>query len=75
MQIRLVENWRDILLKAWSVRLILLAGLFSGLQAALGVIPIELIQLLPVWVWPVVTLVITAGALVSRLILQESLQK
>ena len=75
MRIQLIDNWRDVLLKAWSVRLILLAGLFSGLQAAMGVVPVELIHSLPAWLWPVATLVVTGGALASRIIMQESLKK
>lgn len=75
MKLRLIDNWKDVLTKAWSVRLILLAGLFSGLQAAMGVVPIEYIMLLPGWVWPLLTLVVTGGALASRFIAQESIQK
>ena len=30
-----VPNWRRVLRKAWSVRLILLAGLLSGLEVVL----------------------------------------
>lgn len=75
MRIRLIENWRDVLLKAWSVRLILLTGILSGLQAAMGVVPVEFIRSLPTWLWPVATLVVTAGALASRIIMQESLKK
>ena len=42
---KLVSNWRHVLRKAWSVRLMLLAGLLSGLEAALSlagnILPIE----------------------------------
>lgn len=30
----LLQNWRDVLKKAWSVRLIVLAAALSGLEAA-----------------------------------------
>lgn len=75
MKVRLIEDWKSVLTRAWSVRLILLTGLLSGLQAALGVIPFEFVQLLPAWVWPVVTLLVSAGALISRLVLQEALRE
>ena len=75
MRIRLIENWKDVLLKAWSVRLILLAGLFSGLQAAMGVVPVEVVKTMPTWLWPIATLIVTGGALASRIIMQENLKK
>lgn len=28
----IVENWRDVLTKAWSIRFILLAGLLTGVE-------------------------------------------
>ncbi len=31
----LIANWRRVLRRAWSVRLMLLAGLLSGLEVAL----------------------------------------
>lgn len=35
---RLVANWRDVLRYAWSIRLYILAGLFSGLEVALPIL-------------------------------------
>jgi uncharacterized membrane protein (UPF0136 family) len=35
--VKVLWNWRRILLRAWSIRLILLAGLFSGLEVAFAV--------------------------------------
>lgn len=32
----LLKNWRDILKKAWSIRLILLAAVLSGMEVALA---------------------------------------
>ena len=34
---RLVDDWKWVLRKTWSIRLILLAGLFSGLEAAMQI--------------------------------------
>lgn len=33
----IVKNWRDILTRAWSVRLIVLAGVLSGLEVAMQI--------------------------------------
>jgi len=33
--VRLVENWREILRKAWSIRFIILAGVLSGVEVVL----------------------------------------
>lgn len=35
MKMRLYDNWKDILKKAWSVRFMLLAGLLSAVEVAL----------------------------------------
>jgi hypothetical protein len=35
--VEVVWNWRQVLRRAWSIRLILLAGLFSGLEVAFAV--------------------------------------
>lgn len=72
---RPVENWKQVLKKAWSLRLIALAGLLTGLEAALNIIPTELAMLLPSWLLPTVTLLVTGGAFASRLIAQDSLRK
>ena len=34
---RLIPNWRRVLLRAWSVRLGVLAGLFEGLNVVLQI--------------------------------------
>ena len=67
---KLVDNWRAVLARAWSIRLILLAGLFSGLEAALpfiGQLPFN-----PWWLSVITTLVV-AGAFVARLVAQPSI--
>jgi hypothetical protein len=35
--VRVLWNWKQILRRAWSIRLILLAGLFSGLEVGFAV--------------------------------------
>ena len=71
---RPVENWREVLTKAWSLRLIALAGLLTGIEAAMSVLPSEWTLWMPMWLWPVATLLITIGAFVARLIAQDSLR-
>lgn len=73
--LKLVENWRDVLKRAWSLRLIAVAGLLTGLEAAMSVLPTEWTFTLPTWLWPTATLLVTAGAFASRLIAQDSLRK
>ena len=42
---KLLENWKEILQKAWSVKLSALAAFFAGAQQAMPYIPIDLIGL------------------------------
>lgn len=35
---RLVENWRSILKRAWSIRLLIVAGALSGIEALLSIL-------------------------------------
>lgn len=63
----LLSNWREILRKAWSIRLLLLAGLLSGIEAALPFID----DRLPRGVFALLSLIVTAGAFVARLVAQK----
>jgi hypothetical protein len=66
-----VHNWRRVLRIAWSVRLMILAVLLSGLEAALpyldGFIPI------PPGLFAVLTVFTGCAALLARLIAQKGL--
>jgi len=69
--ISLIYNWQQILRKAWSVRLIILAGLLTGLEAILVFFtPIDT----PRW-FPLLVFAITMSALVARLIAQRSIDE
>ena len=37
-KMKLISNWKDILKKAWSIRLMLLASLLSGLEVVLPMV-------------------------------------
>ncbi|MCX2698346.1 DUF7940 domain-containing protein [Ochrobactrum chromiisoli] len=60
---QLVPDWRHVLRKAWSVRLILLAGLLTGIEVALPLLgdayPI------PTGIFALLSLVITMAAFVT----------
>lgn len=66
---RLVSNWRQILRRAWSVRLIALAAFFTGLEIAMplldGYLP------LPPRTFAILSGLTGAAALVSRFVAQK----
>lgn len=66
----LVGNWRHVLRRAWSVRLMLMAAGLSGVEAVL-----------PLWggvlaprVFAAATFLVTMAAFAARLIAQEDLR-
>lgn len=67
---RLVANWRAVLRYAWSIRLLILAGLLSGAEIALPLIQ----ELLPIprGVFAALSFLTVAAAFVARLIAQQS---
>jgi len=68
----LIPNWRDVIKKAWSMRLMLLAGLLSGAEITLplldGILPI------PPGVFAALTFITVGAALVARLVAQQNLR-
>ncbi|MEK1853009.1 MAG: hypothetical protein AAAC48_14355 [Phyllobacterium sp.] len=66
-----VANWRAVLRRAWSIRLMLLAGLLSGAEVALplldGIFPI------PPGVFVALTFITVGAAFVARLVVQKGL--
>lgn len=65
---RMVENWRLLLRRAWSVRLMLLAAALSGAEVAF---PLAFADILPVGVFAVLSFLVTAGAMVARVVAQD----
>jgi hypothetical protein len=69
--VRLIDEWRVVLRRAWSSRLMLLAGLLSGLEVVLpllnGVLPI------PPGIFAALSFVTVAAAFVARVIAQKDL--
>lgn len=67
---KLVDNWRAVLRHAWSIRLIVLAGILSGLEIALPLI--DQAVAVPRGTFAAMSFVTTAAAFVARLIAQQS---
>jgi len=66
---QLLPDWRDILRRAWSIRLMLIAGLLSGCEAVLPLVTDHLPW--PRWASAVLVLAVVAGAFVTRLLAQK----
>lgn len=66
-----VADWRRVLRRAWSVRLMIVAAVFSGLEVALplldGVFPLDR------GVFAALSGLATAGAFAARLVAQPSI--
>ena len=71
-EVKLIHDWRAVLARAWSVRLILLAGLFSGLEVAVALLNADLLGM-PPGTFAALAGLVTFAALVSRFIAQKSL--
>lgn len=68
---RLVPNWRAVLRHAWSIRLILIAGLLSGIEVVLPLL--DVFATIPPGAFAALSFLITMGALVARLIAQKNI--
>lgn len=64
---KLYDNWREILRKAWSIRLMLLAGLLTGCEVILPLF----IDAMPRNVFAILSLLAVSGAFVARLVAQK----
>lgn len=67
----LVANWRAVVKRAWSIRLIILAGMLSGAEIALPVID-QFVDL-PRGLFAALSFAATAGAFIARLVAQPSI--
>ncbi len=66
---RLLPDWRAVLRHAWSVRLIILAGLFSGAEVALPFL--DGILDVPAGVFAALSAGATCGAFITRILAQK----
>ena len=67
----MIWNWKDVLAKAWSIRLMLIAAMLTGLEVALPLLPPYM--LLPDGMYALLTGVVVALALLARLLAQSNL--
>ena len=67
---RLLPDWRDILRRAWSIRLMLLAGLLSGCEAVLSATGTDWLPV-PRWASALIVLAVISAAFVTRLLAQR----
>ncbi len=68
---RLVDEWRWIIRKAWSVRLLVLAGILSGLEVAIQVLVGFTVKLpIPPGIFAALSGVVTFAALIARFVAQ-----
>ena len=71
MKLRLLPHWRAVILRAWSMRFMAAATLFSGIEAAVpyldGVLPISR------GAFGLLAFGATAAAMVSRVVAQSNL--
>jgi Kef-type K+ transport system membrane component KefB len=66
----LVPHWRRVLKRAWSIRLMILAGLLSGVEVILGLPDIQLWLDWQPGIFAGLSFLATAAAFVARLLAQ-----
>lgn len=64
---KLLPDWKQILRKAWSIRLIVVAGLLSGLEVALPFLS----EAMPRGLFAGLSMVVVGGAFISRIVAQN----
>lgn len=67
---RLDPRWRDITRRAWSVRLLVLAGVLTGLEAVISVYDLSVFS---APTRALITFFVIAAAFVARLLAQRDL--
>ena len=64
---KLIDDWKKILKKAWSVRLLVIAGLLTGVEIILPL----LVDSFPRGLFAALSFVFTAAAFVARIVAQK----
>lgn len=67
----LIDNWRTVAVKAWSMRLVVLSAIFSGAEVALPLFSDAVHR----GTFAALAIVVSAGAAISRLIAQPKLRQ
>ncbi len=68
---RLLSDWQAILRRAWSIRLMLLAGLLSGAEVILPLF----VEAIPRNLFAALSMLTIGGAFVARLLAQKGLSE
>ena len=68
---RLIEDWWKVLRYGWSIRLIVLAGLLSGAEVVLPMFG----DVLPRNLFAALSMLVTAGAFVARIVSQPRMHR
>lgn len=66
---KLLSDWRDILRRAWSVRLIILAGVLSGAEVALSLVAPGTLGI-PTSTFAIASGMVSMAAVVARILAQ-----
>ena len=66
----LLDNWKDIIRYAWSMRFIALAGAFSAMEAVLP----QYVDSMPRGVFAGLSLLATIGGAVARVVAQPQME-
>jgi hypothetical protein len=66
----LIQNWREVLTRAWSARLMILAALFSGAEVALPYCT----SLVPPGAMAALSLIVVSSAFVMRFLAQKNME-
>lgn len=70
---KLLDDWRAVLRKAWSIKFMLLAALLSGFEVVMSILQPS--NVLPPGVFAALAGVVTSMALVARLMAQNEADK
>jgi hypothetical protein len=69
---KLLNDWKQILKKAWSMRLMAVAGLLSGGEVVIQIYGADWLPL-PNWARAALIMGIIGGAFVARLVAQQGM--
>jgi len=67
----LLPDWKQVIRKAWSVKFMVLAALLSGCEAVVSILQPTIVESLPPGVFASLAGLITAVALVARVLAQN----
>lgn len=65
---KLYDNWKEIVRKAWSIRFMLIAGVLSGIEIVLPMFA----EQFPRNTFAILTFIFVAAAFVSRIVAQRN---